>query len=163
MGPAIEIVSIGRTQELVHHGLHSDRETLDSFPRLHIQQAQWNQIDDYAALHAAWLDWRRSTTDTATVAKEAGWECSILRALAQASDLGIRDAVDRELFALHALQLGHDFHRSATLDEVWQKTRTGEFYGSAVESVTGRPADQLASWLQAPSDSSNESEHVCQH
>lgn len=151
LGPALEIVSIGRTRQLIHHGRpestqHSSSSNdgaLDSFSRLRIEQRQWDQIDDYAVLHGAWLRWLSSSTDETSAVQEAGWERAILRTLAQASSLGIRDAADRELFALHALQLGPDFLRSSKLDEIWPKTRAGEFYGSAVESVLGCAADQL--------------------
>lgn len=150
LGPVLEIVSISRAQQLIHHGRADSAESScskkapDAFLRLHIEQRQWNEIDDYATLHAAWLSWRSSTNDTATVAQGSEWERPILRALAHANSLGIRDAPDRELFALHALQLGPDFYCDPILDGIWLKTRAGEFYGSAVESVIGRPADQLA-------------------
>lgn len=151
LGPVVEIVSINRTQQVTHHGraasakrsLSSIDEALDPFPALQIEPDQWEEIDDYAALHAAWLAWQRLTALNEANVLSIGWERPILRALAHASRLGISDAIDRELFALHALQFGPDFYRSPKLDDVWRKTQLGEFYGSAVESLTGLAADQL--------------------
>lgn len=152
LGPALEIASINRAQQLVHYAsaesaisasaFNQDGPT--AFPRLRIDAQQWMQIDDYAVLHAAWLTWRSSSTATATITQAPGWERPLLRALAHAINLGIRDASDRELFALHALQLGPSFHQHPKLDDIWPRTQAGEFYSSAVEFVTGRPADQLA-------------------
>lgn len=161
LGHATEIISIGRTQQPIHHHCGSRithlptiaKDEPDALPTLQIEQGQWDQIDDYATLHAAWLAWRSSAADQEILAQGAGWERPVLMALAYASQLGIRDAVDRELFALHALQMGANFHRSPKLDEVWPQTQAGEFYGSAVESVTGCPADQLSVLLQSPIDS----------
>lgn len=155
LGPASEIMAIGRAQQLVHHTSHyasglacsSEIRQLDSFPSLQLEQATWDRLDDYASVHAAWLTWRNSGDRDAVEAQSPGWERSILHALAQAGKLGVRDALDRELFALHALQSGPGFYRHSKLDDIWTKTRAGEFYGSAVEEVTGRPADRLGEWI----------------
>lgn len=152
LGHAVEVLAIGRTQQLIQHGSAGrsiqppgpSQDELDSSSHLRLEQSQWDQIDDYATLHAAWLAWRQSATDKAAVVKEAGWEHAVLQALTHAGQLGIRDPMDRELFALHALQMGAHFYRNPKLDGIWLRTRAGEFYGSAVESVTGSPADRLS-------------------
>lgn len=150
LGPVIEVYAIGRDQSLVHHRC-ADVKPL-SPPHAHgalqLTIAQWEQVEDYAAVHAAWLIWH-STRREAVAGPKPGWERTILGALTQATRLGVCDATDRELFALHALQLGPAFHRNERLQKVWQKTQAGEFYGSAVEEVTGCGADQLDTLINA--------------
>lgn len=148
LGPANEIVAIGRKRQLVHHAIAGSDERASSFtiqdiPPLQFSQATWGHLDDYATVHAAWLTWRHSVDEDVVLAQVAGWEQPIFHALTQARQLGIHDTVDCELFALHALRLGPSFYRDPKLGNVWTKTQAGEFYGNAVEEVTGLPADRL--------------------
>jgi hypothetical protein len=55
------------------------------------------------------------------------------------------------LFAHHALQMGAEFHVHPLLKEVWTKTKSGNFYGGALEEVTRCPAHTLATYLRARS------------
>jgi hypothetical protein len=149
LGPATAIHAIGRGQKLIHHRRKpgNDAASSDDYPALQLNQSQWDQLDHYAVVHAAWLTWRNSPATERSISQPTGWERHILDALDQASLVGVRDAADRELFALHALQLGAGFHQAPQLREVWQKTMAGEFYGSAVEEVTGEAAAQLDKFL----------------
>lgn len=156
LGPAAEILAIGRTQQLIHHtcgdpiGFPSSSSNSEQgrFPQLQLDQRTWEQLDDYATVHAAWLIWRNSADSQAALPQAAGWQRHIFHALAQASQLGIRDAPERELFALHALQMGADFYRNSELDGIWRQTRAGGVYGITVEEVMGCPADQLATKIK---------------
>ncbi|MES2016035.1 MAG: DUF4123 domain-containing protein [Pseudomonadota bacterium] len=139
LGPAASLFSIGRAQSLLHH--HAAPAQDDA--SLVLEAYQWAQVDDYAVVHAAWVAWNAmQPADSATLAIK-GWEQGIFSALSHASRYGVMDAQDRQLFALHALQLNDDFHRSERMAAVWDKTRAGDFYSSAVENVFKRPADQF--------------------
>jgi len=135
LGPAERLVSINREQQLMFH------ERPSAVPaeagRLLLDREQWAQIDDYAILHAAWLQLDRQVLPLPR----------IFDALRQATRYGIQDPPDRMLFALHAMQIGHDFHADSRLAPVWASTAAGEFYGGAVEAVTGHPATRLDQYL----------------
>jgi hypothetical protein len=162
LGPAAAIHAIGRGQKLIHHYC-ANRATAtsleDLYPALQLNQAQWDQVEDYAVVHAAWLNWRNSQAEAVSVLEEPGWERRILGALTQATRLGLRGTPDRELFALHALQLGAEFHQHPKLQEVWRKTQAGDFYGIAIEEVTGRASDELAAFFQRPAGIRDEGRH----
>ena len=135
LGPATSLFSIGRTQSLIHHAA-PDPGGSERFPPLLLEDNQWTQIEDYAAVHAAWVEWGAKP-------KDQGWEQGIFTALSHASRYGVIDVQDRQLFALHALQLNGNFHTSPCMRPVWERTRAGDFYSSAVEEVFERPANQL--------------------
>ena len=149
LGPAASLFSIGRAQSLIHQrGAESGTACLSDsgasapFPALVLEEHQWAQVEDYAAVHAAWVAWGAAQSEK-TAGLTANGEQSIFKALSQASRYGVVDAKDRQLFALHALQLKGDFHALPSMPPVWKKTLAGEFYSSAVEDVFERPADQL--------------------
>jgi hypothetical protein len=162
LGPAAAVHAIGRGRNLIHHGC-ADGATPTLFegryPPLQLNEAQWDQMEDYAILHAAWLTWRNSRSGEMSVSQEPGWERPILGALTQATRLGLRDAPERELFALHALQLGAGFHQYPQLQEIWRKTQAGDFYGNAIEEVTGRSGDEFATLIQRSEGTHNEGRH----
>jgi hypothetical protein len=167
LGPVVEIYAIGRQRSLIQHCCAGRNTMLSSqqgdyqrnYPALHLNEDQWTQIEDYAILHAAWLNWRNSPNGSASIPLGPEWQRPILAALTQATRLGLRDDSDRELFALHALQLGAGFYQRSQLQEVWSKTQAGEFYGAALEDVTGRSADQLGVFLQRFDGYSDEGRH----
>lgn len=141
LGPVNSVIAFDRQQKLMRHGLegtpvpslHADEQ------RLVLSSSQWAQINDYATLHAAWLIWGKSG--------QPQWEQAVFAALARATHYGIVDKKDRELFALHAMQLGSGFHDDRRLQAVWSMTSAGEFYGGALEEVTGCPADKLQDYF----------------
>jgi hypothetical protein len=160
LGPVAEIQAIGRGQRLItHRRADGAAASPDGYPALQLNQTQWDQVSDYATVHAAWLNWRNSLDAEANALQSPGWERPVHDALAEATRLGLRDAADRELFALHALQLGAGFHRHAQLQEVWRKTQDGDFYGSAIEEITGHPADQLVTFIRQSDAKRNEGRH----
>jgi hypothetical protein len=158
LGPATALYAIGRGQRLISHHCVTGTSSLNEHPVLQLNQAQWDEVEDYATVHSAWLKWcGRAPGETQLLGHE--WERPILGALSQATYLGIRDTPDRELFALHALQLGASFHQLPELQEVWRKTRTGDFYGNAIEERTGKSIDTLASWVKTQRHQCSEGKH----
>lgn len=138
LGPASSVIALDRRQNLMRHALDKDGASAShaaSGQRLILSAAQWVQVDDYSTVHAAWLGWGKALPML--------WEKAVFSALAHATRYGIVDKKDRELFALHVLQIGSDFHDDQRLQAVWRMTGAGEFYGAALEEVTGCPADQL--------------------
>ncbi|MFL6673818.1 MAG: DUF4123 domain-containing protein [Massilia sp.] len=154
LGPATGVHAIGRGQQFIHHSYvhaakpssHSPNEPGES-PALRLNQLQWDQVEDYGVTHAAWLAWRSSRAEEVAVCQGPGWERAVLGALSQATRFGLRDAADRELFALHALRFGAGFYQHQRLQDVWRKTQAGDFYGSALEEITGRPVDQIDAFI----------------
>lgn len=143
LGPAIHILSIGRNGELLEQGL-DDTEPQQQHTSLTLTVKQWNEVEDYAFVHAAWLAlcgqdeaWRDR------LSKQSGWQCNVLDCLRYATEYGIADAQDRALFARHALEVGMNFHLNALLSPVWERTRAGEYYGGVLEEVIGDSADHL--------------------
>lgn len=151
LGPARRVVAFDRRQALMTHALTAGApEVHDSPGAFQLTPAQWEQVDDYAAVHGAWLRWRSAVPDAAQgAASREDWEQAVFHALRAASAYGIADRQDRELFALHALQLGADFHEHAHLRPVWEMTRAGDCYGAACEDVSGQPADALQAYLHS--------------
>jgi hypothetical protein len=153
LGPATGVHAIGRGQLLIHHSHVQAAKPLsrtdepEEYPALVLNQLQWDQVEDYAVTHAAWLTWHSSRAEEVAVCTSPGWERAVLGALSQATRFGLRDAADRELFALHALQLGAGFYQHPRLQDVWRKTQAGDFYGSALEEITGRSVDQIDAFL----------------
>jgi hypothetical protein len=166
LGPAAAVHAIGREQLLTYQSCAKDvgatsigGDAPGEYRALLLDQQQWDELEDYAVVHAAWLTWRTSRSGRLTVVQAPGWERHILQALRHATRFGLRDSTDRELFALHALQLGAGFYQNTLLQEVWRKTEAGDFYGNAIEEITGRPADQLNAFIHAPHGDRNEGKH----
>ena len=147
LGPATTLIGFDRQQHLMFHQIDGDAPPTDAGARLTLDPQQWAQVDDYAALHAAWLQWRQEAGQGPADESTAWRAPAIFSALGHASGYGIHDAQDRELFALHALRLGPDFHTDERLQPVWKLTAAGEFYGGAVEDITQHAADQLHRYL----------------
>lgn len=145
LGPASSIFSIGRGLNLIRQQCETSDFGLeiDRFASLVLSDDQWRHVEDYATVHAAWLAWTDTHEDSAALNRQSGWEQSVFAALTHATDYGIVDAQDRELFARHALQLDAAFHTSKKMLPVWHKTRMGEYYGNALEQVFGLPVDQF--------------------
>lgn len=137
LGPATTLVGFSRAQQLQYHELPAAVDSVPASARLSLHPDQWAQVDDYATLHAAWLR-VRSAHGAARIDARA-----ILGAMQHATRYNIIDAQDRVLFASHALTLGPEFHADPRLAEVFKLTTQGEFYGGAVEDITGLPADRL--------------------
>ncbi|BEV17346.1 DUF4123 domain-containing protein [Herbaspirillum sp. DW155] len=144
LGPALHIMSVGRDGDLLHQSI-DDHQPLRESASLTLTAKQWNEVEDYAVVHAAWLAlcgqneaWR------SRLSTRPGWHQHVLNSLERATEYGITDSPDRALFARHALEIGTHFHLHAALAPVWEKTRVGEFYGGALEEVFGDSADRLS-------------------
>jgi hypothetical protein len=154
LGPVRKLMAFGREQCLVQQGIDEipDAErltpaSLDS--RFCLTAHQWSEVEDYATLHAAWLHWGGTDPEKRSLlAEKSNWAEKTLAALRYATRYGIEDPEDRRLFATHALQIGDNFHTHSKLQSVWQKTREGDFYGGALEELTGLPVGQLAIYLK---------------
>jgi hypothetical protein len=146
MGPAKTIIAFGRNQDLMNHARSgSDHSVSANTSRLALAAKQWAQVDDYAALHAAWLKLCSENIDYRRALEQKGnWAQSILTTLEEATRYGIHDREDRQLFAMHAMQLGGNFHMHPKLHPIWTKTQTGNFYGGAIEEVLNTSADELS-------------------
>lgn len=159
LGPAQALWSIGRQDQILKHAHVSNtpRQNEDG-AALVLTDTQWSQVNDYATLHGAWLDYcQLSESHRRILSREQpNWLADALNALQQASHFGIADPQDRRLFAFHALQLGAAFYQHPKLQAVWQRTRQGEFYGGALEDAMQQSSDQLAGFLEKESsDASN--------
>jgi Domain of unknown function (DUF4123) len=161
LGPAEQLIGINRRQRLMIHTRPDGAAAVESVTRtqLRLSKPQWLEVDDYAIVHEAWLA-QCSVADDETDQPHpfsrwrdqllANWQTGVFKALQQASRYGIADPQDRVLFARHALQLGPEFHSHPSLQDVWQQTREGSFYGGAFEAVTAQPASQLHQYLSPP-------------
>lgn len=151
LGPARRIVAFNRQQGFMLHEVSAAAPPAhDGKGKLQLTPEQWEQVDDYAVVHGAWLRFRSTLQDPLhCLASRDAWEQDIFYALRAANAFGITDRQDRELFAVHALQLGADFHEHAHMLPVWEKIRAGDYYGAACEDVTGQPADALQDYLRA--------------
>ena len=152
LGPADKLFAFARNQSLMLHQRQASdatHTTMDRicFPALLLTDAQWRQVEDYATVHRAWLAWQSEHPNDSKQQHGAEWEKGVLAALSHATNYGIVDSQDRELFALHALQINSLFHALSQLQPVWKKTSHGEYYGSAIEEIFGQPADQLHTYL----------------
>ena len=150
LGPAQGLLSLGRQLQIVEHRQDASAPTLNEIEALGISDAQWSQINDYATLHGAWLDYcELDETHRLTLGGAPSyWVADTLSALQQASHFGIADPQDRRLFALHALQFGSTFYLHPKLQAVWSRTRQGDFYGGALEDAMQQSANQLAGFLE---------------
>lgn len=130
LGPAKVLFGIGRAQLLTRHA-----STLNGAASvvLTLNEDQWRQVSDYAIAHAALLN-----TEYVPFAEQA-----VLASLSYAAQFGVTQDSERELYALHALQLGRRFHDDVRMKAVWDRTRTGAYYGSAIEEVFACPPDEL--------------------
>lgn len=147
LGPATTLIAFDREQQLMSHGRrvtpqsHAGKGAVESatlVKRLSLTGEQWQQVEAYATVHAAWVAWRSDEVQPDSPAEQrTGWQTDIFAALGHATDYGIVDVQDRELFAAHALRLGAQFHRLPEMQSVWEKTRAGELYGSAFEEEAG--------------------------
>ncbi len=135
LGPATSLFSIGREQVLLQHTIDAGMRASAPFPALILSEAQWKQVEDFATAHAAWLNWIAEPDALPKGRPDAGWENPVFFALSHATSYGILDWRDRELFALHVLQLGGSFHDSKQMLPVWAQTRAGASYGRAIEQV----------------------------
>jgi hypothetical protein len=141
LGPADSILSIGRGHILQCHRRSSASFSNDAIPPLTLQEAQWIQVEDHATVHAVWVARLAGPDDRDDYT--TGWHQRVFDALKAATHYGVKDAQDRELFALHALRLGCDFHTNEEMRPVWTKTLAGDYYGSALEDVFACSADQV--------------------
>jgi hypothetical protein len=152
LGPANLVIALNRNQELMTHtSTAAFTNAIDDNPgKLLLTPAQWEQVNEYAVLHSAWLRCCSSRPAFRQVsATQSRWEGKILEALHAARAYGISDPQDRDLFATHAMLLGADFHEHEKMHPVWSKTRTGDYYGAACEEVSGRPVDHLQNYLHS--------------
>jgi hypothetical protein len=143
LGPAHSLLAIGRGRILLRQMRSSVPAPADAIPSLALNETQWEQVDSYSTVHAAWIAWSAEPEKRDKPA--AAWEQGVLKALSHATRYGVTDAADRELYALHALQLGGAFHTEERMRPVWERTLAGDYYGSALEEIFARPADQLHS------------------
>lgn len=158
LGPAQRLIALSRQQNLMQQNaagtakdISADHLAKDESvsQKLTLTAAQWTQVENYATVHAAWLEsCGRHPEYRAGLEQKKAWEQGIFAALQQASQYGIHDPQDRQLFAVHALQIGSDFHAHGKLQAVWKRTRAGDFYGGALEEESEHTADQLQTYLQ---------------
>jgi hypothetical protein len=141
LGPADSLLAIGRGHTLLRHVRASIPDRADAIPSFVLNEQQWAQVDEYATIHAAWVVWSAEPDNRAE--RTAGSVQDVLKAMAHATRYGLRDVQDRELFALHVLQLGGGFHADEKMRPVWERTLAGDYYGSALEEVFGHPANRL--------------------
>jgi hypothetical protein len=141
LGPADSIIAIGRGHVIQRQIRPSGPSSATTFPDLVLDGEQWSQVESYATLHAAWLAWWNGSDSSKTYTP--GWERSVFKALSHANQYGILDAQSRELFALHAMKFGSDFHSHQRMQPIWEKTLAGTFYGPALEERFACPVEQF--------------------
>lgn len=130
LGPSKSIYSIGRKCMLQCQETSYENQLNDAMPLLQLTDKQWRQVEDYASIHAAWITW---SANSRINNQEWDWAAEIFKTLEFATDYGLHDSQDRELFILHVMQLGHDFHTAKKMNSVWQKTSKGTHYGNALQ------------------------------
>lgn len=130
LGPADNIFSIGRNQQIQFQTKSLSMPHQDLTCSFYLDEDQWSQVEDYAALHSAWVSYMETNNNRNY---EFGWEKDIFQSLKNATAYGISDEQSRELFALHALQSGPNFHTEKKFLSIWEKTKTGEYYGRALQ------------------------------
>jgi hypothetical protein len=156
LGPATQLLGINRQQQVMQHQLLEPQPAVAAAKKLFLTEQQWQQVEDYAAVHEAWLLQATEVENTSNLAQwrkalPARWHDTLLKALQSVTQYGIASPEDRALFAQHALQMGADFYNHPLLKDVWTKTKGGDFYGGALEEVTRHPAHTLAVYLRAHS------------
>jgi len=124
---------IGRKRSLLRHASGAGDRAPAPF---RLDDEQWQQVADYATVHDAWLA-------CATALSETFCLQDVLAALVHATRFGITQDSERALYARHALQLGTRFYSDPRMQPVWEGTRNGKYYGSAVEDVFKCSADEL--------------------
>lgn len=130
LGPAKVLFGIGRGRLLTRHACTSnDAASVDFI----LDDEQWRQVGDYATAHAALI--HRPYVQFS--------EQAILTSLAHATRFGVTQNSERELFALHALRLGQHFYNDLRMQPVWDRTRMGVYYGSAIEEAFACAPDEL--------------------
>lgn len=151
LGHAEGIFAVGRNQDLIQHRLEvQTSQSGQAFTRLTPTDEQWEQVDNYAAVHKAWLECCVDDPQFRLLqAKKPRWQHEVFDALTQASMYGISDEQDRVLFAEHALTVGPNFHTHRKLQAVWKLTLAGEYYGGALEDISGHPAGQIQDYLSS--------------
>jgi len=138
MGPAAQLFGLGRNKSVLRHACPSG-EALPNYFKL--DDRQWQEVGDYAAVHAAWLACARAPEalrSTAPFPTEA-----VLASLTHAPGLGVTQESERSKYAMHAVQLGARFYADARMHPVWERTRADSYYGSAIEDVFGCAASAL--------------------
>lgn len=164
LGPAQTLLSIGRQGQVLRHAQANQPPGSEASGvaeisnALTLADAQWSDVNDYATVHGAWLDYcQLNEAHRQTLSrKQPNWVADILSALKQASQFGVTDLQDRRQFALHVLQFGGTFYQHPKLQAVWSRTQQGDFYGRALEDVMQESSDHLAGFLEKErSDASN--------
>ncbi|MGL5181660.1 DUF4123 domain-containing protein [Herbaspirillum huttiense] len=93
LGPAETIFSISRTGELLAQGQATggDIHGNEALPTeaLILTEHQWGEVENYAAVHAAWLDLcSANPTCRELLSRKPGWHCAVLDALQIAPSYG---------------------------------------------------------------------------
>lgn len=158
LGPAQALLSIGLQGQVLQHAQAGESAGVETSGqaetgnelKLTLSEAQWSDVNDYATVHGAWLDYcQLNEAHRQTLSrKQPNWVADILNALKQASQFGVTDLQDRRQFALHVLQFGGTFYQHPKLQAVWSRTQQGDFYGSALEDVMQESSDHLAGFLE---------------
>lgn len=141
LGPADEILSIGRTRKLLRQVRSNAAGVPVMSTSLVLGERQWNEILDYGVMHLAWVEAGCNSMIRGLGVEE--WKKEVVSALNRARCYGIKDSLDRQLFAFHVLQIGSDFDANGKMVPVWEKTRKGVLYSVAIEEVFGCAANQL--------------------
>lgn len=111
--------------------------------QLHLSEQQWQKVNDYATVHAAWT----YLLGEDLVGRDTPVTEALRHSLGAASSYGVTSADDRMLFLVCGLRYGIGFHNHVRMAEVWQRTANGESLVDAIEAVSGRPFEQLSSYL----------------
>lgn len=111
--------------------------------QLRLSAHQWQRVNDYATVHAAWS----YLVGEGLISRDVAVTEALRNSLGAASSYGITSADDRMLFLVCGLRHGIGFHSHARMADVWRRTADGEALVDAVEAVSGRPFEQLSSYL----------------
>ena len=141
VGDTNAIFSIGRQRKLLKHAApHLPHDSTFPSPALVLDPRQWSYVADLANLHAALVALH---AEAGKPIDDVPAEMSIFEALEQATDYGILDDSNRQLFIRHAIEVGCEFHHDDKLKKVWSLTQSGEFYGVALQGVLDCEPDQF--------------------
>jgi hypothetical protein len=155
LGPALCVSAVDRRQNLIHQvrpTIPSHRDNTSStaaLPRvqkLTLTDEQWNRVEDFAIVHAAWID-SRENGEIASNLIHPDWHADIFPALLNATQYGLAHPQDRELFATHVMQLGGKFHFHPKMQTIWARTRAGDPYAYAIDQVLTQVGCQLPQYL----------------
>lgn len=111
--------------------------------QLRLSEQQWQQVNDYATVHAAWS----YLVGEDLISRDTPVTEALRHSLGVASSYGVTSADDRMLFLVCGLRHGIGFHTHARMAEVWRRTTGGEPFVDAVEAVSGLPFEQLSTYL----------------